>query len=127
VVAGFPRNLSHAHAFNGAEIKPKLREKVRMLCKGVAEDQGDCLRLLPDLVEFELDCLSQFLYLCPHNLQLDHFVHLLIQKRSVVVGLLYIQSKPIFLCFPFFLECLFDIGNLVVDAAGRGWGYLLFF
>jgi hypothetical protein len=93
VVAGLPWNLSHIHALIDAEIKPELREEVRVLGEGVAEEEADCPRLLPDLVEFEIDCLSQLFYLRSHNLQLDHFIHLLIRKRIVLVRRLHIQAK----------------------------------
>jgi hypothetical protein len=43
VVAGFPRDLSHTHAFIFVEIIAKLRELLRMLCEGVAEEERDCL------------------------------------------------------------------------------------
>jgi hypothetical protein len=80
VVTGLPRNLSHAHGFISAEIKSKFREEVSMFDKDVAEEQADCRCLFSDLAEFEIDCFSQILYLCSHNLELDHFVKLLIGK-----------------------------------------------
>jgi hypothetical protein len=78
VVAGFPRDLSHAHRLFAAEIEPEFREEFRVLGEGIAEEKTDCTCLLPDLVEFEAKFISQSFYLGAHNLKFDHFVHLLI-------------------------------------------------
>jgi hypothetical protein len=83
VVAGFPRDLSHSHALINTEVKLELREKVSVLEEGVAKEEADCLCLLPDLVEFEAKFISKLFYLHSHNLQLDHFVHLLNRKEVV--------------------------------------------
>lgn len=89
IVTRLTSDSCHQHHLFYLQIIIKARNLLWIFRKSVAQQQGNGLCLPSNCIKFELNTLSQFLYLCTHMFQFNSLLHLLLWKEVVFIGFLY--------------------------------------